>query len=74
MDDFVYRITRLGSLVAASMKAFFDMKTSTRISRFDPERTTLRAHLMEVARQDFILLFEPFTKAVAAFKREAANL
>lgn len=67
------RLTRLGRLAIAPIKGFFSLKTRTTTPRFDPERTTLWAHLKEVARQDIILYFEPFANAVRFFREERAK-
>lgn len=67
------RLTRIGRIAVAPIKGFFTLKTMTTTPHFDPERTTLWAHLKEVARQDTILYFEPFTNAIRAFKRERAK-
>lgn len=67
------RLTRIGRLAIAPIKGFFSWKTRTTSPHFDPERTTLCAHLKEVARQDTILYFEPFTNAISEFKQERAK-
>jgi hypothetical protein len=64
------RLTRLGRLAIAPIRGFFSLKTKTTTPRFDPEHTTLWAHLREVARQDIILYFEPFTNAARCFREE----
>jgi hypothetical protein len=64
------RLTRLGRLAIAPIKGFFSLKTRTTTPCFDPARTTLWAHLKEVARQDIILYFEPFTNAARCFREE----
>lgn len=67
------RLTRIGRLAIAPVKGFFSLETRTTTPRFDPESTTLWAHLREVARQDTILYFEPFTNAVRYFREERAK-
>jgi len=67
------RLKRIGRLVIAPFKGFFSSKTETKMPYFDPERTTLWAHLKEVARHDTVLYFEPFKFAVEEFKRERAR-
>jgi hypothetical protein len=67
------RLTRIGRLAIAPIKGFFSLATRTTTPRFDPERTTLWAHLKEAARQDTILYFEPFTNAVRCFREERAK-
>lgn len=37
---------------------------------FDPKHTTSWAHLKEVARQEIIFYFEPFTNEVRYFREE----
>lgn len=64
------RLKRIGRLAIAPLKGFFSLKTRTTTPRFDPERTTFLAHLKEVARQDTILYFEPFTNAARCFREE----
>lgn len=72
--SFVPRLKRIGRLAFAPIKGFFTWKTMTGPTpSFDPETTTLLAHFKEVARQDTILFFEPFTFAVTAFKQERAK-
>jgi hypothetical protein len=67
------RLKRIGRLAIAPIKGFFCLKTKTTTPHFDPERTTLWAHLKEVARQDTILYFEPFTNAIRYFREERAK-
>lgn len=68
------RLKRIGRLAIALVRGFFTWKTMTAPApRFDPERTTVWAHLKEVARKDTILFFEPFTYAVREFKQERAK-
>jgi len=67
------RLKRIGRLAIAPIKGFFCLKTRTTTPHFDPERTTLWAHVKEVARQDTILYFEPFTNAIRYFREERAK-
>jgi hypothetical protein len=67
------RLTRIGRLAIAPIKGLFSLTTRTITPRFDPERTTLWTHLKEVARQDTILYFEPFTNAIRCFREERAK-
>ena len=67
------RLIRIVRLTIAPLKGFFSLKTETVMPVFDPERTTLWAHLKEVARRDTILYFEPFKFAIRAFKQERAK-
>lgn len=65
------RLKRIGRLTIAPIKGFFRWGPITR--RSYPYSPTLWGHVKEVARQDFILYFEPFTNAVKEFKRERAK-
>lgn len=67
------RLKRIGRLVIAPLKGFFSWQTETKMPHFDPERTTVWAHLKEVARRDTILYFEPFKFAAREFKKELAK-
>jgi len=67
------RLIRIVRLAIAPLKGFFSLRTETVMPVFDPERTTLWAHLKEVARRDTILYFEPFKFAIRAFKHERAK-
>lgn len=67
------RLKRIGRLAIAPIKGFFCLKTRTTPLYFDPKRTTFLAHLKEVARQDTILYFEPFTNAIQCFREERAK-
>lgn len=67
------RIRRILRLAIAPLEGFFSLKTETVMPVFDPERTTLWAHVKEVARRDAIMYFEPFKFAVRAFKQERAK-
>ena len=67
------RLKRFGRLAIAPVKGFFCLKTRTTTPPYDPERTTLWAHVKEVARQDTILYFEPFTNAIQYFREERAK-
>lgn len=66
-------VARYLRLAIAPIKGFFSFKTETKMPSYDPDRTTLWAHLKEVARRDTILYFEPFKFAVRAFKQELAR-
>lgn len=67
------RLKRIGRLTIAPIKGFFCLKTRTTTSHFDPGCTTLWAHVKEVARQDTILYFEPFTNAIRYLREERAK-
>ena len=67
------RLIRILRLAIAPLKGFFSLKTETVMPVFDPERTTLWAHVKEVACRDAIMYFEPFKFAVRAFKQERAK-
>lgn len=68
------RLKRIGRLAIALVRGFFTWKTMTGPAPcFDPERTTVWAHLKEVARQDTILFYEPFTNAIRCFRDERAK-
>jgi hypothetical protein len=67
------RLRRIARLAIAPMKGFFSLKTDTTRPRFDPDRTSVWAHLKEVAWQDAILFFEPFTRAMKEFRDERAK-
>ena len=70
----ISRLKRIGRLAIALFRGFFTWKSTIGPSpRFDPEHTTLRTHLKEVARYDTILFFEPFTLAVKEFEKERAK-
>lgn len=66
-------VARYLRLTIAPIKGFFSLKTETVMPSYDPDRTTLWAHLKEVARRDTILYFESFKFAVRAFKEELAR-
>lgn len=64
-------LKRLGRLAIAPIKGFLTWKTSmSPAPRFDPEHTTLWAHIKALAYWDTILFFEPFIFAVKEFKQE----
>jgi hypothetical protein len=70
------RLKRIGRLSIAPIKGFFKAPWKTLADptpRFDPEYTSLWAHLKEVARKDTILFFEPFVSAVREFREELAK-
>jgi hypothetical protein len=69
----ITRLKRIGRLSIAPIKGFFKAPwraLTDRTPRFDPECTSIWAHLKEVARQDIILFLEPFASAVEEFKQE----
>jgi hypothetical protein len=67
------RLTRIGRLLVAPIKGFFKAPWNA-IKDPNPrpqlDSLNLWAHIKEVARQDTILYFEPFTYALREFKQE----
>jgi hypothetical protein len=67
------RLARMLGLLIAPLKGFFSFKTETVMPVYDPEHMSFWTYVKEVARQDSILYFEPFTFAVREFKQKRAK-